>query len=198
MKPSKDIIVWVGIIICALMLTIQMLYTMPSHKHQLIWDNLTKTQKQMAGLIYDRTSKKGYGLTMIALAWQESRLGQALENKADPSCGVIHILLPTYFALYKQQDTPQKRDEICKILKTHHYIAIDTALEVFEHFINYHTPKNKKLTIQDAAEIYKRAIQSFNCGYRVNTKTCLNYYSDVMAHIKQLEKIPIATIRGGL
>lgn len=191
MKPPKDsVIIWILIIICLVLLTTQMLVAKPSHKHELIWDNLTNEQKQYARIIWDRA--KNYRLTMIALAWQESRLGQSLENPKDPSAGIIHILLPTFLKINGKKDTPKNRQMARELLIAYPYVSIDTSILIFEHFLKYHAPKNKEiLDINEAIDVYKKSIKSFNCGYNINKEKCNRYYNDVMHHISMLEKIPI-------
>lgn len=190
-QPKDSVIIWILIIFCLMLLTAQMLIAKPSHKHELIWDNLTKEQKQYAQIIFDKTQKSGYTLTMIALAWQESRLGEALENPNDPSAGVIHILLPTFLKINGKADTLKNRQMARELLINYPSVSIDTAIQVFTHFVRYHRPKKQELSIEEALEVYKKAIKSFNCGYKIDNPKCGRYYKDIMHHISMLEKIPI-------
>lgn len=193
MRPTKDIAVWIGIIVCFIILIAQMLYSMPSHKHELIWNNLTKQQKEYAQLIYEVGYEHTLSLTLIAISWEESRLGLVQENRSDGkygSYGLMHILLETYMNLYKIKNTPENRERVKENLKKYPNINIDAAITILYHFRDYFAPKNSNdiVHLDEITRIYSSMIKAYNCGYNIKRPACDRYYKNVLHQIELLER----------
>lgn len=141
------------------------------------WEKLDEGQKETALKIYKLAKPSGYEMTMIAIAWKESRLGKYPINLQDPSCGAHHIQIVNYINLFKIKDTPLNRNIYCSKLIEDIAISTYTALEIFLTFKAFH--KNN----------YSKAIRSYNAGYSLDNNKGMKYYEEVYNNVKELEKI---------
>ena len=110
--------------------------------------------------------------TMIAIAWQESRLGLVPINLADPSCGIFHITAKTYLYQNGIKDTLHNRNVACAMLIESVELSTHNAIKYFlamkKHFKGDH----------------EKAIKAYNAGYRINSKAANEY----LRLIKKYEK----------
>lgn len=145
------------------------------NSEELQWDNLSEEQRLLARKIYYLTKPYDLELTMVAIAWQESRLGMVPINLQDPSCGVTHINLHTYLKLRKLSDTPYNRNWYCNRLINDLSLSVATSLEVLLWYKNYHKGN------------YSKMVKSYNAGFNINTKAADKYYKEVYHNVKILD-----------
>lgn len=147
---------------------------------ELLLENLDSTQRDNAFKIYKIAKPVGYEMTMIAIAWQESRLGKYPVNLQDPSCGAHHIHIYNFLKLKGIKDTSLNRNVYCSILINDIVLSTITALEMFLNFKKFHK------------DSYSKAIKSYNGGYQFaniakKAKQTEAYYRQVYKNVKYLE-----------
>lgn len=133
--------------------------------HTLQWFELDETQKRNARLIYRLVDDLDKRLALIAIAWQESKLGEAPINLQDPSCGVFHMLAPVYLRQNNIADNSYNRNLYCGKLINDIVLSIRTAEKQLDYWLKVH--KND----------LRLAIQSYNAGYNVGAGA--KYYEAV-------------------
>lgn len=134
------------------------------------WAKLTKEQRNNAKLIYMLIPHNEIALTMIAIAWQESRLGLVNINLHDPSCGLMHVHIRYYLIQNKIKDMPLNRNKYCSILIDDIVLNIDFGLQVFNRFLRHYKGD------------YHKAIKAYNAGYNINSKQADIYLKSILAH----------------
>lgn len=147
------------------------------------YDKLDTKQKELAKAIYKRGAEFNLGATLVAIAWQESRLGRYPINLSDSggSCGLFHQVVRIYLAQHRLNDTPLNRNVACGNLIYDTDLAITQALEVLQFFNNYHKTRGNY-------PIYPRMIKSYNGGFK-SSEASNKYYQEVYHNVKIIEKI---------
>ncbi len=144
---------------------------------KLEWDNLSASQKSNAITIYEIAKEYDLAETMIAIAWQESRLGLVSINLDDPSCGLFHFTTKTYLWQNNMKDTLHNRNVVCMDLINSVELSTRTAIEYFlkmkKHFKDNHN----------------KAIMSYNVGYNLNNKRAKNYLENVKNYMVDAENV---------
>lgn len=72
--------------------------------------------------------------TLLAIAIQESNLGQVKVNLQDPSCGVTMIHLKYFLKRYKIKDTPFNRNLACQRLIDNDDLAISESVVILNYW----------------------------------------------------------------
>lgn len=145
------------------------------HSDEINWNKLSKEQRSIAREVYNLSKPYGLELTLVAIAWQESRLGLVPINLQDPSCGVHHINVKTYLNLHKLKDTSYNRNWYCNRLISDLQLSTSTALEVLIWYRNYHKGD------------YAKMVKSYNAGFNTRLKQADRYYQDVYHNVRILE-----------
>lgn len=133
------------------------------------WDSLDHDQRVTAMTIYELAKPYDLAETMIAIAWQESRLGKIpinLEDKA--SCGVHHVHIKTFLWQNKLKDTVQNRNVFCIELIKNVELSTENAIKFFQYAKKKHNGNHHK------------AIMSYNAGFNLkNNSKATKYLTDV-------------------
>jgi len=137
------------------------------------------SKEQYANLIWIYTKGKKYdlGLTLSAIAWQESQFGKYPINLADPSGGLFHSLAGSVCCrLHLKPNRWNQSRVIEKLIKDNNF-ALNQALEELMLWKSYWTIRKK-------LNIYKYMISSYNGG----TKGNLKYYYKISKKVKYLKR----------
>lgn len=139
------------------------------------WNLLTDRQKAIAIRIYELAKPYDLSHTMIAIAWQESLLGEIPINLADnTSCGVHHIHLDTYAWIHDKKNTVNARNLHCSMLIEDLELSTSTAISVFKYY--------KKFFRND----YNSAIRAYNTGQGRSTKKGEEYLAHIKNHLSKI------------
>lgn len=143
------------------------------------WNNLTDEQRNNAIAIYEIASKYDLQETMIAIAWQESRLGKIsinLEDKA--SCGIHHVHIKTFLWQNGIKNTITNRNIYCLELIKNVELSTENAIKFFQYAKNKWKGNHKK------------AIMSYNAGFNLkNNKIAESYYKSVNSYMNEVKPI---------
>lgn len=142
---------------------------------ELVWDNLTPKQKAIAQEIYFLAKPYNLELTLVSIAWQESRLGLIPINLQDPSCGVHHIHITYYLKQHKLKDTAHNRNKYCNALIEDIELSTASAIETLLFFKKYHKGN------------YSLMIKSYNAGFNTHLAQADTYYKQVYHNVKVLK-----------
>lgn len=146
-----------------------------AYSEELVWDNLNPKQKATAQAIYFLAKPYKLELTLISIAWQESRLGLVPINLQDPSCGVHHIHIAYYLKHHKLKDTAQNRNKYCNALIEDIALSTTSALDTLLFFKKYHKGD------------YSLMVKSYNAGFNTKSLQADTYYKQVYHNVKILE-----------
>lgn len=142
------------------------------------WEMLTDEQREVAKRIYDVAILHDLAETMIAIAWQESRLGKIAINLADnASCGVHHIHIKTYLWLNGIKSTITNKNYWCAALIKSPELSTISAITLFERARTHFRGD------------YNAAIKSHNAGYNIHSKAANNYLKSVKGYLQDAKKI---------
>lgn len=106
-------------------------------------------------------------LTLMAIAWQESKAGKWLINISDPSFGVFHIV-PTGSKWEQSREAQRLLDFEYSITK---------AIEILQYWKTYHNGNWQKM------------VKSYNAGYNYNSDKAEEYLSKIQAKVRVLRKV---------
>ncbi|TQR61606.1 hypothetical protein [Campylobacter troglodytis] len=152
--------------------------------NELKWHELDNNQKRTAKIIYRMVEDKDERLALIAIAFQESKLGKFPINIQDPSCGAFHILLPTYLNTKNIIDSSYNRNVHCSELINDTVLSTKTALEILHFWKSYHRGN------------LENAIKSYNTGFNFNSPQANAYLKNVKNNIQIiLELVQNGTLR---
>lgn len=115
---------------------------------------LTKEQLQLA---YDILQLE-QDITLVAIAYKESRLGQVSINLSDPSCGVFHTHLRFLLKSKNISYTLVNKNHICSKLLNLSY-SVEKTKEILTYFSNYYKGNELKY------------LQAYNSGFNLYTYT---------------------------
>lgn len=139
---------------------------------ELRWYELSNEQQKIAKIIYRLVDDKDERLALIAIAFQESKLGKIPINIQDPSCGAFHILLPVYLKAKNVSDNTYNRNLYCSELINDTVLSTKIALENLHYWRNYHK-----------GDLYA-AIKSYNTGFGYNSQQAKNYLEEVKKNMQ--------------
>ena len=147
---------------------------------KLEWNKLNDEQKENAIKVYQIAKEYDLAQTMLAIAWQESRLGKIpinLEDKA--SCGVHHIHIKTFLWQNNLKNTITSRNKYCAELIQDVELSTRNAIKYYKYSLKKW--KNNQ----------QKAIMSYNVGFDlVKHKTAgKKYYKNVKQHIAEAKDI---------
>lgn len=156
-----------------------LLFPLLLFSEKLEWNNLSEEQRMTAVAIYDIASKYNLAETMIAIAWQESRLGKIpinLEDKA--SCGVHHIHIKTFLWLNNIPNTVTNRNIYCMELINDLALDVENAIKFFDFAKNKWNGDHNK------------AIMSYNAGFNLkNNEKAKQYHKYVKQYMEDAKAI---------
>lgn len=138
---------------------------------ELSWNSLNDRQKANLLDIYHQVDDRTMKAVLIAISFHESRLGLSNLNLKDPSCGIMHIYLKTYFSKYKIKDNLHNRNYYCTRLIDENARSIKEAEWLMETYLKHWRGD------------YGKAIQSYNGGYKIRTKRTQKYLKAIETHI---------------
>lgn len=146
----------------------------------LAWENLTDEQKANAVKIYEAAKKDDLAQTMLAIAWQESRLGKIainLEDKA--SCGIHHIHIKTFLWQNGIKNTITNRNKHCVELIKDVELSTRNAIKYYKYALKRWKGNRRK------------AIMSYNVGFDLTSrkKAGTAYYKRVKKHIDEAAEL---------
>lgn len=122
-------------------------------------------QEQLDTLIdiYKRASHTDYALTLVSIAWQESRGSSWPVNLQDPSCGPFHNKVTNVMTREDIRDTPLNRNIVCGRLINDLDFAIKHAMLEIQVWERKHGSKN-----------WRAILASYNGGHRGNPEYANN------------------------
>lgn len=142
------------------------------------WEKLTDEQRDVAKRIYEVAILHDLAETMIAIAWQESRLGKIAINLADrASCGVHHIHIKTYLWLNGIKNTITNQNYWCVELIKSPELSTISAITLFERAKTHFKGD------------FNSAIKSHNAGYNINSTAANDYLKSVRAYMQDAKKV---------
>lgn len=147
---------------------------------KLEWDNLNDEQRENAIKVYQIAKEYDLAQTMLAIAWQESRLGKIpinLEDKA--SCGVHHIHIKTFLWQNNLKNTIASRNKYCAELIKDTELSTLNAIKYYKYALKKWKGNRQK------------AVMSYNVGFDlVKYKTAgTKYYTNVKKHIDEAKDL---------
>lgn len=148
--------------------------------NSLEWDKLDDNQKENAIKVYQIAKEYDLAQTMLAIAWQESRLGKIpinLEDKA--SCGVHHIHINTFLWQNNIKNTITSRNKYCVELIKDVELSTLNAIKYYKYALKKWKGNRQK------------AVMSYNVGFDLkNTKTASEkYYKNVKKYIDEAKDL---------
>ncbi len=166
------------------MKTIKMLFLLLVfiNANELKWYELNNEQKKVAKIIYRIVDDKDERIALIAIAFQESKLGKLPINIQDPSCGIFHIFLPVYLNSKNIADNAYNRNLHCSELINDTVLSTKVALENFHFWKNYHKGN------------LDNAIKSYNTGFNYNSQQGKAY----LQNVKQNMQIILELVKNGI
>ena len=143
------------------------LNSLVKHLNNLSWD-----QSQVLAKTKHKGDEFDYGLTLSAIAWQESNFGKWKINLMDPSCGVFHIMP-------KFMDTSKwRQSRLCERLISDYDFSFSTALQQLKYWENYWRSKH-------VSRVWSHTVCSYNSGFRFNSNS--QYLHDIKIRIRALK-----------
>lgn len=138
-------------------------------------ENLSFSQREVLLKTYIKAKPFDYHLTMMAIAWKESKFGKYPINLEDPSCGVFHNLIDT---VAKGADRYTK-NRICSSLIQDFDYSFSESLKVLKYFENYW--RNKR----GDQYLWSKTVASYNAGFKWGNGK--DYLEDIKARVKALK-----------
>ena len=142
-------------------------------------NKLSDQQLENAFKIYAIAKEHDLADTMIAIAWQESRLGEIplnLEDKA--SCGIHHIHIKTFLWQNGIKNNVRNRNYYCSKLISDIELSTQNAVKYFEYAKRKYKGDHRK------------AIVAYNAGFsKGNDKRAANYLSSVVANLEPANEL---------
>lgn len=130
-----------------------------------ILNNMTVQQKAELARAYLVGEKHNLGLTLTAIAWQESQAGKWLINLDDPSFGLFHI---------KPTSKGWNRSREAEKLLTFEYSS-RRVIEILNYWSAYHKGNWRKM------------IKSYNAGFNYNSPKAAEYLKNIQAKVMVLK-----------
>lgn len=112
-------------------------------KHAL--DTMSERELDRLAKIYEKAADTDYGLTLVAIAWKESRASSWPVNLDDPSCGPFHSKVTNVIRREGMEDTPFIRNVVCGKLINNMDFAIKHALYEIAYWEKQHAGNWRKI-----------------------------------------------------
>lgn len=141
----------------------------------------SESQKQVLLRSYLAGEQDGFGLTLAAIAWQESCAGVYKMNFQDPSAGNFHAYIPGVINRYPQlKQNGFTQNMVGAMLVENDAFAEQIAITELKYWQKEHKGN------------WKNIIKSYNKGYSWQKNEQANlqaekYYQEVAFRVKQLE-----------
>jgi len=138
---------------------------------------LSKEQKDVARFVYEKGKPFDLGYTLVAIAWQESKLGKYPINLSDPSCGIMHVMPRFLIKRTKMKDTLWNRSRLCERLISDKSFSIAAAILELKYWQNYW--KSRKVN-----RVWSHMVASYNQGFACDINS--EYVKSIRKYIKRL------------
>lgn len=126
---------------------------------------MTEQQKYTLAKVYLAGEKYNLGLTLTAIAWQESQAGKWLINLDDPSFGLFHII---------PEGKGWNRSRESERLLSFDY-SLAKAVEILQYWENYHKGN------------WRNMVKSYNAGFNYNSTKANQYLKQIQAKVTVLK-----------
>ena len=181
--PKKDIpssvqevdpveIPWGGIIVVVLFMAALFFSALSVADSCKPVEDLSRKQVQTLYQSYNYGVEYDMGLTLAAIAWQESNAGLYPINISDPSFGVHHILLTTAMKRSDIKNTGYHRNMLAASLLDHD-VSASYAIKEIKYWFGYHR-----------SDWYK-VWASYNAGH--NYKAGVSYANKIREKVKLIK-----------
>lgn len=150
-------------------------------KYKKDFRNLSSKQLDLAKEIAYKAKAYGLSLEAVAIAWQESNLGEYPINLQDPSCGPFHININTYVNRYNIKKTGFHKNRACSMLVNDIDVSVSAFIAEYEAWKVSH---NKRGNISS-----EFILRSYNAGYNYNSEQAKVYAKHVLARMKAIEEL---------
>ena len=141
-------------------------------------ETLAPTQLYVLNETYVKGNDFDYGLTMSAIAWQESRLGLVPINVDDVSCGVFHNLLKSVASRHNLSPTLANRNMLCMRLINDYDFSFAEALAELKYWENYWQSKG-------VSKVWSHTVASYNGGFKASLSG--SYLKAIRAKVRVLK-----------
>lgn len=142
---------------------------------------LSESQRSVLEFSYSYGSEFGIGMTLAAIAMQESRLGDVNVNIQDPSASPFHITLDKYLRYRGWPDTNYNRNRAAHNLITDIYSGAHLATEEVLYWYNRHSNVS-------GHERWRRTWASYNAGNRWNGSQGQTYATSITNNIRHIRE----------
>jgi len=144
-------------------------------------EKLTDAQKSTMLHIYEAGKKFDLGLTLAAIAWQESQLGAHPINLSDPSCGVFHVMPSSLIRRLPLKNNAWNRSRLCERLISDLDFSVSAALMELKYWQNYWRVRLKQ------KNVWKHMVASYNGGFAAGPNS--NYVKVIAKKVRIVEQI---------
>ena len=145
-------------------------------------EKLTTEQKEVLYLAYSAGAEKGYGLTLAAIAWKESRFGKYMLNVTDGkygSYGPYHVLLD-YVLIRHKVTTNWGKSRLAEKLLYDMEFSSSEALDVLTYYHDRFKNKDNP---------WRWAVAAYNNGNKaLTTDKGKKYAEDIALRVVTLKK----------
>lgn len=152
-------------------------------KHYKQLYKLDSKQKEVMFASYEVGKKYDLGYTLVAIAWNESNLGEKNVNKTDGrygSYGPYHALMDTVLSKYGLRGTKHTRDVIAERLKTDFEFSSNEVIAELKYW---------KERWKHHPDQYDRMIASYNAGTKgLNSTAGIRYRDVTVNRVKAIER----------
>jgi len=139
-------------------------------------DSLSKEQYANLIWIYTKGKKYDLGLTLSAIAWQESQFGKYPINLADPSGGLFHNLLGSVCCRLHLKPNQWNQSRVLERLVRDKEFAFEQAVLELAYWKDY-------WKIRDSPKVWTHMVMSYNGGHKGNKK----YYHNILKKVRYLK-----------
>lgn len=139
---------------------------------------LNSEQKKVLHDTFSKGDKFDLGLTMSAIAWEESQFGMIPINLSDPSCGVFHNLLSSVASRNNMRLNGYTKNKLCIRLISDYDFGFAEGLSELLYWKNYW--KDKKVS-----NTWSRMVSSYNAGWKY--KNGVRYLKKIRAKVRALK-----------
>ena len=150
-------------------------------KYKKEFRNLSEKQVDIAREIYYKAKPYALSIEAVAIAWQESNLGEYPINLQDPSCGPFHININTYVNRYNIKKTGFHKNKACSMLVNDVDVSVSAFIAEFEAWKVSHNKKGNTST--------EHILRSYNAGYNYNSEQAKNYAKHVLARMEAIKEL---------
>lgn len=144
--------------------------------------SMNHVQRSNLVMSFQVGKKEGFGETLSAICWQESKAGQYLVNLSDPSFGLYHNLISTVLSRLGVKNNEYYRNKYANLLIEDRNFASSMAIEELKFWHGYH--KSKK----GNKSIWELTIRSYNAGHNHLITEADEYYINIQNKIKALRQ----------